>query len=126
MIYRADLVNLPLPHRWQEEYPHMYSRLCLAVVLLALAACSGPIEWSKPGVPPERVADDLAECRHTAQSELSRDTNIDADIMASRGADWGRTGTLQSQQFADSRSTSARSSAIVESCMTEKGYTKLR
>jgi hypothetical protein len=123
MIYKPDLVNLPLPQRRQEEYPQMHSRLYL-VVLLALAACSGRSEWSKPGVPPETVADDLAECRHTAQSALSRDTNIDADIMASRGADWERTGTLQSQQYADSRSNASRSDAIVESCMMEKGYAK--
>jgi hypothetical protein len=103
----------------------MHPRLFLTA-LLALAACSGPGGWSKPGVAPERAADDLAECRHTAQSELSRDTNIDADIMASRGTDWARTGTLQSEQYADARSTASRSHAIVESCMMEKGYTKRR
>ncbi len=103
----------------------MQSRPYLAV-LLALAACSSADGWSKPGVPPDTVAVDLAECRHTAQLALSRESNIDADILASRGADWSRTGALESERYSDVRSTASRSSAIVESCMMEKGYAKAR
>lgn len=102
-------------------------RLCLVLAsLLALAACSGAGGWSKPGVPPERVAADLGECRHTAQLALSRESNIDADILASRGADWSRTGALESERASDARSAAPRSAAIVEGCMMDKGYTKAR
>ncbi|MGO8915995.1 MAG: hypothetical protein ACLQJR_08810 [Stellaceae bacterium] len=92
-------------------------------VLLPLAACSGAGGWSKPGVPPGTAAQDYAECRHTAELALRRDSDIDTDILATRGQDWARLGTLQTmrEQYADSNN--ARSGDIVERCMIGKGYT---
>jgi hypothetical protein len=103
----------------------MRSRVNLAI-LLVLAACSGSGGWSKPGVPRDKAAADLGDCRHLAQQALSRESNIDADIMASRGADWARTGALESERYSDSRSTATRSSAIIDACMMDKGYLKPR
>lgn len=90
--------------------------------LLMLAACTGAGGWSKPGVPPSQAARDYAECRHRAELAFRRDSNIDTDILATRGQDWGRLGTLQStrEEYADSNE--ARSGDIVERCMMAKGY----
>lgn len=107
------------------DTPDMRLRLAFAV-LLALAACSGTGGWTKRGVPPDRVAADYADCRHTAQSALSRDSNIDTDILASRGADWARVGSLENAQDADARRVAPRSDAIIEGCMLDKGYTRTR
>lgn len=90
--------------------------------LLALAACTGAGGWSKPGVPPERAAADYAECRHAAELALRRDSNIDTDILASRGQDWARLGALQSERDNDADSNNARSGDIIERCMIGKGY----
>jgi len=90
---------------------------------VALAACAGAAGWSKPGVPPAQVARDYAECRHAAELALRRDSNIDTDILATRGQDWARLGVLQSKREDYADSNSARSGDIVERCMIGKGYT---
>lgn len=100
----------------------MRSRLGLAV-LLSLAACSGAGGWTKPGVPPDQAAQDYAECRHTAELAVRRDSDIDTDIEASRGADWERLGVLQSRRDDYASSNEARSGDILERCMMGKGYT---
>jgi hypothetical protein len=92
-------------------------------LLLPLAACSGTGGWSKPGVPPAAVAQDYAECRHTAELALRRDSDIDTDILATRGQDWARLGVLQNRRDDYADSNEARSGDIVERCMTGKGYT---
>jgi hypothetical protein len=91
--------------------------------LLALAACSGAGGWSKPGVPPGQAAADYADCRHRAELALRRDSDIDSDILATRGQDWARLGALQSKRDEYADSNNARSGDIVERCMIGKGYT---
>jgi len=100
----------------------MRSRLGLAALLL-LAACSGAGGWAKPGVAPEQAAQDYAECRHTAELAVRRDSNIDTDILATRGAEWERLGTLQRRSADYASSNNQRSGDILQSCMTGKGYT---
>jgi len=101
----------------------MRSRLGLAVLLL-LAACSGAGGgWSKPGVPPEQAAQDYAECRHSAELAVRRDSNIDTDILATRGADWERLGMLQRRSDDFASSNDQRSSDVLQRCMIGKGYT---
>lgn len=90
--------------------------------LLTLAACTSTGGWHKPGVPPEQAARDYAECRHKAELALRRDSNIDTDILATRGQEWARLGTLQSKRDEYDDSNSARSGDIVERCMIAKGY----
>jgi hypothetical protein len=91
-------------------------------LLLALAGCVGAGGWNKPGVRPEKAAQDYADCRHTAELAQIRDSNIDADILATRGQDWERLGVLSTKRndFADSNS--ARSGDLVQRCMLAKGY----
>jgi hypothetical protein len=90
---------------------------------LVVSACSGAGEWSKPGVSPEKAAQDYSECRHSAQLAHRRDSDIDSDILASRGEDWERFGLLQLKRNEYADSDNARSADFVERCMIGKGYT---
>jgi hypothetical protein len=93
----------------------------LALTLaLALAGCGG--SWTKAGVSPEAAAQDLSECRHSAEVANRRDSDIDQDILASRGQDWEKYSVIQTKrdEFADSNR--ARSGDMVERCMIAKGY----
>jgi hypothetical protein len=94
------------------------------VLLLALAACNGPGQWSKPETTREKAAQDYSECRHAAELANRRDSDIDTDILASRGTDWERLGVISTkrEQFADSNR--ARSGDMVARCMIAKGYTQ--
>lgn len=96
--------------------------LALASLVL-LAACGSDVGWSKPGVGRQLAARDYAQCRHAAELAMRRDSDIDTDILATRGQDWTRLGILQTKRndFADSNR--ARGDDIVERCMAAKGYT---
>jgi hypothetical protein len=87
---------------------------------LALAGCSGT--WTKAGVTPEAAAQDLSECRHVAEIANRRDSDIDQDILASRGQDWEKFSVIQIKrdQYADSNER--RTGDIVDRCMIAKGY----
>jgi hypothetical protein len=100
----------------------MRSILALAL-LLSLAACSGSGGWHKDGVDSETAAADYAECRHSAQVADRRDSDIDADILATRGQDWERIGVLQMKRNDYADSDEARQGDNVDRCMKEKGYT---
>jgi hypothetical protein len=95
----------------------------LALLLLPLAACSAAGGWSKAGVAPSMAAADYAECRHTAEIAHRRDSDIDTDILASRGQDWQRIGLLQTKRNDYADSNSLRDSDLVNRCMIGKGYT---
>lgn len=94
-----------------------------ALLLLALAACSGSGGWQKPGVTPGTAAADYAECRHAAEIAFRRDSDIDTDILASRGADWQKIGVLQEREDDYAASDNARQKDTVSRCMLDKGYT---
>jgi hypothetical protein len=94
--------------------------LCLA---LALAGCSGAGSWSKSGVSADKAGRDYSECRHRAEVAMRRDSDIDTDILASRGQDWSRVGVLQAKRNDYADSNRLRSGDIVERCMIDKGYT---
>lgn len=96
--------------------------ICALAVLLALAAC-GSGGWQKQGVTPSEAAADYAECRHSAELAHRRDSDIDADILATRGQDWQKLGLLSIKRndFADS--DNARDQDLVTRCMRGKGYT---
>jgi hypothetical protein len=93
-------------------------------VLLALAACGGVGQWSKPDTSREKAAQDYSECRHAAEIANRRDSDIDTDILASRGTDWERLGVIQTKRAEFADSNRARSGDIVTRCMIGKGYTQ--
>jgi hypothetical protein len=92
----------------------------LALALM-LAGCGGP-QWSKPGVSLEAAAQDLSECRHAAEIANRRDSNIDQDILASRGFDWERFSVIQTKRDDYADSNRLRSGDMVDRCMIAKGY----
>src|SRR5690242_9242230 len=93
-------------------------------VLLVLAACTqgGARHWTKAGVTQETTDHDYAECESQAREATRREAGIDADILATRGHDWQRTGTLGRQEanMAEQRRVSAAN--IISQCMAAKGY----
>ncbi len=89
-----------------------------------LFACSGAPQWTKAGVPPDQVAQDLSDCQREANFATRRDTNIDNDILATRGFDLERDGVLGLRRASLAADTSGRSDRIVASCMAGKGYAK--
>ncbi|HZS82905.1 MAG TPA: hypothetical protein VFA50_08535 [Stellaceae bacterium] len=98
-------------------------RLAIAALLLLLASCgTAGGGWTRPGADDEAVARDLGECRAEARAATRRDAQIDADILASRGNDWQRTGTLALQRDNMAASRSAKGDAVLAACMAAKGY----
>lgn len=92
-------------------------------LMLFLACCSGAGQWSKPDTSPAQAAQDLSDCRHDAELANRRDSDIDTDILATRGQDWERLGVLQTKRSDFAESNRARTSDIVKRCMIGKGYT---
>lgn len=97
-------------------------RTAAIVLTLCLAACAAEPEWSRDGVSPAAAARDLAECRSLAQEAMRRDTDIDTDIMASRGGDWQRTGVLGAKRSSLAAYNQPQADDIVSRCMIGKGY----
>ena len=98
-------------------------RIGSLALMLVLAGCGGG-QWSKPGVSREKAAQDFSECSHLAEVANQRDSNIDTDILASRGQDWERLGVLNVKRDSYADSNRARSGDIVSRCMIGKGYTR--
>jgi hypothetical protein len=92
-------------------------------LLLALAACGGG-QLSKPDTSREKAAQDLSECRHVAEVANRRDSDIDTDILASRGQDWERSSIISTKRAEFADSNRVRSGDIVTRCMIAKGYTQ--
>jgi hypothetical protein len=99
-------------------------RIGSLVLLLALSACGGAGQWSKPEVTREKAAQDYSECRHAAEVANRRDSDIDTDILASRGTDWERLGVISTKRAEFADSNRARSGDMVSRCMIAKGYTR--
>jgi hypothetical protein len=89
---------------------------------LLLAACGQ--QWTKPDTTSEKAAQDYSECRHIAEVANRRDSDIDTDILASRGQDWEKLGVIQTKRAEFADSNRVRSGDIVARCMIGKGYTQ--
>jgi hypothetical protein len=98
----------------------------MAVLVLLLAGCGGSGGWTKPGVSPDTAEADFSDCESQARSATQRDAAIDADIMASRGQDWQRAGTLEIKREDMANSNRERARQIVARCMAGKGYAPAR
>ena len=97
------------------------SLLALASAL-ALVACASEPQWVKDGVSGKQAAADYSDCQSQAQNSTQRDSNIEADIMASRGHDWQQSGTLGAHEAAFAAESQKQSDQIVRECMIGKGY----
>lgn len=91
-----------------------------------------PVDWSKKGVSPHETAAAQSDCLSQARAATERDTNITADIRATRPNDLSNTpqpiGT-QTQYFPTAApgqmfDTEDRNltNSIVKNCMTGKGF----
>ncbi len=98
-------------------------RIGTLVLVLLLTGCGGG-QWTKAGVSREKAAQDYSDCTRLAEAANQRDSNIDTDILASRGTDWQRSGTLGIRRETYADSNRARSSDIITRCMIGKGYTQ--
>jgi hypothetical protein len=102
---------------------HRMKRACVAMVLLLLAGCSGGSrEWTKAGVSADEAEAEYSDCEGQARSATQRDAAIDADILASRGTDWQRTGTLGLKRDDMANANRGQAQRIIGRCMTAKGY----
>jgi hypothetical protein len=99
-------------------------RIGSLVLLLAVPACGGVGQWSKPETTREKAAQDYSECRHAAEVANRRDSDIDTDILASRGTDWERLGVISTKRAEYADSNRVRSGDMVTRCMIGKGYTQ--
>jgi hypothetical protein len=92
------------------------------LLLLSLAACSTTGQWSRDGTAPKVAAEDLADCNSLAQQVVQRDTNIDADIDASRGQDWRSAQVVDVKRAAFQSKDEGTEKDVVDRCMVGKGY----
>lgn len=95
--------------------------LALILGLSSLTGCGGAA-WTKEGTTQQAAAEDLADCNSLAQSATQRDSNIDTDILASRGHDWQQTHVTGIERDADAAQTKDLSQDVVTRCMIAKGY----
>ena len=91
-----------------------------------LSACSSNPQWAKPGASKDMVREDFDECSDAASAATRQDTAIDQDILASRGADWQRTNTLQAKKSTMAIQDKGHVRDLIASCMGAKGYTPVR
>jgi hypothetical protein len=96
-----------------------------AAVLL-LAACAGGGGWVRPGGDSAGAARDYDECASLGEQATSTDARIDQDIVASRGSDIARAESVRTGARLMQESTRNRGQAVIDACMTAKGYSRRR
>ena len=100
------------------------SRRWTVALALMLAACGGGAGgWTKSG------SDDAAraeyeDCRSLAATVVRTDTDIDHDILATRGADAQRSGVVRAQTQVAQEHSRERAGAIIDKCMAAKGFAR--
>jgi hypothetical protein len=99
-------------------------RICIAILGFVLVGCAGDggDRWTKPGATPDTAETELSDCESEARRATQRDAGIDADILASRGQDWQRSGALGVKRDDMANSSRGRSRQIIARCMAAKGY----
>ena len=88
-----------------------------AALMLLLAACnSGGGAWTKAGADQAAAGQAYDECRELADTAVQTEANVDQDIVASRGGDWGRSsiGRIGTQSMRER--TGDRSANIIAAC----------
>jgi hypothetical protein len=94
-----------------------------AALMLLLAACnSGGGAWTKAGADQAAAGRAYDQCRELADTAVQTEANVNQDISASRGGDWGRSsiGRIETQSMRERASD--RTGRIIDSCMKAKGF----
>jgi hypothetical protein len=99
-----------------------WGRPALLVVLLALAACAAP-SYSKNGATDDQRRKDEALCRAQVDDMMGKERGIVADRQATLGATDDRLGRTQLPQDMRARDDHNRSSKLMRSCMSARGWT---
>lgn len=122
----------PFPAPTSKAVPrHIPVRAAMLALPLLLAGCltfgsnfklEPTSHWQKRSKTPEATQTDLAACKDFAREATDVDSNIDSDIIASRGTDWQSSGNYTARTEATRQPTARRNDRIVERCMEAKGY----
>ena len=98
------------------------SRAALCAVL-GLAACSSRESvWIKPHTSDAERSADYRECTGATRTATNSALGIDQDIASSRGGDWRRSGTYDSEVERTTGTDAAVADSILTACMRGKGY----
>jgi hypothetical protein len=101
--------------------------LGIVLILVVLASCAAESNrWTKPGVSPATAVTELDRCEREARDATRREDQINADILASRGNDWQRTGTLSAKEADMAASSRSQGNRALAACMAAKGYSPAR
>jgi hypothetical protein len=105
--------------RWQRH-------IALGVLGIVLAGCASVAalseNWSKQGATQQAVDNNLRECAQQAELAVRTQGIIDADIAASREADWRAGGTYESNVQYQRDQTYALRDRLIGRCMIMRGF----
>jgi hypothetical protein len=105
------------------NFPCLSRATLFAACLLGLAACSSRESvWSKPHTSDAERTADYRQCTGETRSATGAQLGIDQDIASSRGNDWRRSGTYDSEVERTTGSDGAVADSILTACMRGKGY----
>lgn len=95
----------------------------LGCVLLALC---GPVSVARaqPDAGPIEAARAYGYCRARADAAFQSERHIDQDILATRGNDWQRAGTLSGERAEMFAEAAGRAEAIIALCMRAHGFAR--
>jgi hypothetical protein len=94
---------------------------CLLFILCGPAPAG---HWVKPGVGPAETARVYRACRAQAAAALRGERHIDQDILATRGNDWRRAGTLSSERAQMGAEAAGRVASVIAGCMRAHGFAR--
>jgi hypothetical protein len=89
-----------------------------AILALLLAGCAAE---TKPGADQGAASQAYDECKGLADTAVQTEANVDQDIVASRGSDWGRSSIGRIGTRSLRERTGDRSANIIAACMQAKG-----
>jgi hypothetical protein len=92
----------------------------------ALLALCGPVPgaWVKPGAGPAETARIYGYCRARADAAFRHERQIDQDILATRGNDWQRAGTIYGERSDMFSEAADRAGAVLTLCMRARGFAR--
>lgn len=100
------------------------TRICAAILTLALGACSSAETWVKAGADPRTTDLAYRECRALAAQAVGADIAVDKDILATRGNDWQHAHVLPIETGEMRQNTRLRGDTVIASCMEAKGFVR--
>jgi hypothetical protein len=96
----------------------------LGCVLFTLCGPTPGGPWVKPGIGPAEAARVHRTCRARAEAAFQSEREVDQDILATRGSDWQRAGTLSSERSQMGAEAAGRLAAVIAGCMRSHGFAR--